>query len=87
VASSGDPESDGLDHLGLTCTVEQAAQALGISRVAAYRSAARFRATDGIEGLPVLLLGGRRLLVPIPALRSWLATGQPVRTNGNGASS
>ena len=87
MSESPTEQLDDLDKLGLTCSVEQAAEAVGISRPAAYRSAARFRATHGAEGLPVLLLGGRRLLVPVPALKAWLATGQPVRaaSNGNGA--
>jgi hypothetical protein len=71
------PPTVDLDALGLTCTVEEAARVLGISRAAAYRAAGRFRATHGVEGLPILLLGERRMLVSVPALRRLLETGVP----------
>jgi excisionase family DNA binding protein len=47
-----------------TITVEQAAQLLGLGRTAAYDAARRGE-------LPTLRLG-RRLLVPVPALLTWL---------------
>lgn len=47
-----------------TITVEQAAQVLGLGRTAAYDAARRGE-------LPTLRLG-RRLLVPVPALLTWL---------------
>lgn len=47
-----------------TITVEQAAELLGIGRTAAYEAARRGQ-------LPTRRLG-RRLLVPVPALLSWL---------------
>jgi hypothetical protein len=75
---------DRLDQLGLTCTIEEASEILGLSRVAAYRSAARFRATNGAMGLPNIKLAGHKLLVPVPALRRWLETGLPPDLEGNG---
>ena len=54
---------------------------LGISRAAAYKAAGRYRDTRGAEGLPVLLLGERRMIVPVPALRAMLATGVPPSPN------
>jgi hypothetical protein len=72
---------DLLADLGLTCTVEEAADVLGLSRAAAYKAAARYRDTRGAVGLPVLLLGERRMIVPVPALRQMLATGVPPSAN------
>ncbi len=54
----------------LTITVEEAATILGIGRSAAYEAA---RSGE----LPVRRIG-RRLLVPVPALRAWL--GLPMHT-------
>jgi excisionase family DNA binding protein len=55
-----------LDQLGgqATITIEQAAQVLGLGRTAAYDAARRGE-------LPTRRLG-RRLLVPVPALLTWL---------------
>jgi hypothetical protein len=67
---------DDLNHLGLTCTVEEAGRVLGMSRAAAYKAAQHFRENGGSAGLPVLPLGQRRMVVPVPALRDMLATGK-----------
>jgi excisionase family DNA binding protein len=48
----------------VTITIEQAAQVLGLGRTAAYEAARRGE-------LPTRRLG-RRLLVPVPALLTWL---------------
>jgi hypothetical protein len=70
-----------LEHgiTGLTTDVETAAKILGVSRAAAYRAANRFRETHGEEGLPIRLIGERRMLVSVPALRVLLETGVPPR--------
>ena len=47
--------------------VEEAAKVLRISRTLAYEQTARYLATDGREGLPVIRLG-RSLRVPAAAL-------------------
>ena len=47
--------------------IDDAARILDISRSTAYEQAARWLATDGVEGLPVVRLG-RCLRVPRPAL-------------------
>lgn len=65
-------------------TVPEAGKLLGISRSSAYDAAARWRDTEGKEGLPTLLLGERRLLVPVPALRRMLETGAPPRSTSDG---
>lgn len=49
-----------------TLSIDEAAVVLGISRASAYASA-----RSG-AGFPVRKIG-RRLLVPVPALRAWLA--------------
>jgi excisionase family DNA binding protein len=48
----------------VTITIEQAAHVLGLGRTAAYEAARRGE-------LPTRRLG-RRLLVPVPALLTWL---------------
>jgi excisionase family DNA binding protein len=55
-----------LDHLAgkATITIEQTAQLLGLGRTAAYDAARRGQ-------LPTRKLG-RRLVVPVPALLTWL---------------
>lgn len=50
-------------------TVGEAAKVLRIGRNSAYALAKRYVATEGREGLPVLVLG-RTLRVPVSALRS-----------------
>jgi hypothetical protein len=52
----------------LTLSVEATGELLGISRAAAYRSANRFLATAGAEGLPAVRVNGTRILVPTAAL-------------------
>ena len=51
-------------------TVEEAAGVVRIGRTLAYQLAARFEATNGAEGLPVLRIG-RLLRVPRAALETW----------------
>jgi len=48
-------------------TVEEAAQILRIGRTAAYMAAKRHRVSKGVEGLPVVMIGGS-LRVPRVAL-------------------
>jgi hypothetical protein len=52
-------------------TVEEAARVLRIGRGAAYAAARRWRATQGREGLPVIVLG-RSLRVPSVLLKEML---------------
>lgn len=56
-------------------TVEEAARVLRIGRTSAYALAARFEATCGAEGLPVVRFG-RLLRVPRAALEA--LTGGPI---------
>lgn len=60
-------------------TVEEAAQVLRIGRGAAYALARQWRATDGTEGLPVIVLG-KSLRVPRAALER--LCGGPLVGNG-----
>lgn len=55
-----------VDHLAsrTTLTVEETAQLLGLGRTAAYEAARR-------GDFPTRRLG-RRVVVPVPALRAWL---------------
>jgi len=55
-------------------TVEQAGALLGLSRASAYRAAHRWLETDGAEGLPVVVISRRRLVVPVAALQRLLET-------------
>ncbi len=48
-------------------TIEEAARILRIGRTAAYQAAKRYRASNGVEGLPVVAVGGS-LRVPRSAL-------------------
>lgn len=57
--------AESLDQAFLT--VEQAAEVLGISRNTAYLATKRYRKTKGMEGLPVIKVGGC-LRVPKAAL-------------------
>lgn len=59
-------------------TVGEAAKILRIGRNAAYTLARRYVATDGREGLPVLVLG-RTLRVPVGALRAMVDQPLPAR--------
>ena len=49
-------------------SVERAGALLGLSRASAYRAAHRWLETNGSEGLPVVVLSRRRMLVPVAAL-------------------
>ncbi len=60
------------DHRPAVLTVEEAAAALRIGRRLAYEQAARYLATGGAEGLPVVRLG-RCLRVPRAKLEALLA--------------
>ena len=59
-------------------TVERAGAILGLSRASAYRAAHRWLETDGAEGLPVVVISRRRLVVPVAALRRLLETARSV---------
>ena len=63
-----------LDELPESLTVEEAAGVLRISRGKAYELARIWRATNGREGLPVLVFG-RSLRVPREGLRRLLTAG------------
>ena len=65
-----------LSKLPEVLTVEEAASVLRISRAAAYEQARVYRATDGAEGLPVIVIG-RSLRVPRAALERLLAVDAP----------
>jgi hypothetical protein len=56
------------DALPPTMTVDDAAAFLGISRSSACTLSARYRETDGGEGLPNVHLGGRVLVLTAPLL-------------------
>lgn len=60
-------------------TVPEAARVLRIGRTAAYRLTLQWRATDGREGLPVVVVG-RLLRVPRAALEKII--GGPVTGDG-----
>ena len=59
-----------MNPLPLFLTVEEAAAVVRIGRTAAYQLAARYEATDGREGLPVVRFG-RLLRVPRARLEHW----------------
>lgn len=65
-----------LGELPEVLTVEEAAAALRIGRRLAYELAARYLATGGAEGLPVVRLG-RCLRVPRAKLEHLLAADPP----------
>ncbi len=64
----------------LMLTVEEAARLLRIGRSLAYQLAARYLATGGHEGIPVVRLGGV-LRVPTATLLELTQTGTPASTN------
>lgn len=59
--------------------VKEAAQILGISEVTAYEAAKRYLATEGREGLPVIRIGARRLIVPTELLQGLLGLDVDIR--------
>jgi hypothetical protein len=59
-------------------SVERAGEVFGLSRASAYRAAHRWLDTGGAEGLPVVVLSRRRMLVPIAALEQLLETACPL---------
>jgi len=59
-------------------TVERAGAILGLSRASAYRAAHRWLDTRGAEGLPVVVISGRRLVVPVAALQGLLETARSI---------
>jgi hypothetical protein len=61
-------------------TVAEAARVLRIGRTAAYRLTVQWRATDGREGLPVVIMG-RSLRVPRAALEK--ISGGPLTGDGH----
>jgi hypothetical protein len=67
-----------LDDLPAMLTVDEAARVLRIGRSLAYQLAARYLDGGGIDGLPVLRLGGV-LRVPGFALRELITTGTVVQ--------
>lgn len=58
-----------------TMGVKEAGRILEISEATAYEAARRYLATDGREGLPVIRLGARRLIVPTALLQELLGLG------------
>lgn len=59
-------------------TVERAGAILGLSRASAYRAAHRWLDTNGVEGLPVVVISCRRLVVPVAALQRLLETARSI---------
>jgi transposase len=72
------------DALPPTMTVDDAAAFLGISRSSAYTLSARYRETEGSEGLPNVRLGGRVLVLTAPLLELVRAS-TPGATAGAGS--
>jgi hypothetical protein len=60
-------------------TVEEAAEIVRIGRTLAYQQAARYEATGGAEGLPVVRIG-RLLRVPRARLEAWAGAPLAVST-------
>lgn len=76
MAARNDLATTVLGELPDVLTVEEAAAALRIGRRLAYELAARYLATGGAEGLPVVRLG-RCLRVPRAKLEHLLAADPP----------
>lgn len=76
MAARDDLATTVLGELPEVLTVEEAASALRIGRRLAYELAARYLATGGAEGLPVVRLG-RCLRVPRVKLERLLAADPP----------
>ncbi len=71
-----------LENLPAMLTVEEAARVLRIGRSLAYQLATRYLDSHGVDGLPVLRLGGV-LRVPAFALRKLITTGTVVQLTGS----
>ena len=59
-------------------SVERAGALLRLSRASAYRAAHRWLETNGAEGLPVVVLSRRRMVVPVAALERLLETARGI---------
>jgi hypothetical protein len=70
-----------LGDLPAMLKIEEAARVLRIGRSLAYQLATRYLNSGGIDGLPVLPLGGV-LRVPAFALRELITTGTVVQLTG-----
>lgn len=77
MSAVGDLVSTPDDGLPLVLAVEEAAEVLRIGRTLAYALAKRYEATGGVEGLPVIRLGGC-LRVPRWALLELALNGRTV---------
>ena len=75
-----------LDELPAMLTVEEAARVLRIGRSLGYQLANRYLDSGGVDGLPVLRLGGV-LRVPSFALRELIASGTITQLFGTPPSS
>jgi hypothetical protein len=64
-----------------TLSIEEAARACGLGRAKAYSEAARYEATGGRDGLPVIRFG-RSLRVPTAELRRMLGIDCSLRPVG-----
>jgi hypothetical protein len=65
-------------HNERVLTVERAGAILGLSRASSYRAAHRWIDTNGVEGLPVVVISCRRLVVPVAALQRLLETARSI---------
>lgn len=81
MSAVGDLLSTPDDGLPLVLAVEEAAEVLRIGRTLAYALAKRYEATGGVEGLPVIRLGGC-LRVPRWALLELALNGRTVALGG-----
>jgi hypothetical protein len=81
MSAVGDLVSTHDDGLPLVLGVEEAAEVLRIGRTLAYALAKRYEATGGVEGLPVIRLGGC-LRVPRWALLELALNGRTVAVGG-----
>jgi hypothetical protein len=84
MSAVGDLVSTPDDGLPLVLGVEEAVEVLRIGRTLAYALARRYEATGGVEGLPVIRLGGC-LRVPRWALLELALNGRTVSLGEPGA--
>ena len=56
-------------------SVEEAAQAYGLSRAGAYRACHTYLGSDGQSGIPCIRIGGR-IVIPTAAVRKHLGLDQ-----------